>query len=280
MNECIVCGSTQAETFYQGLLKCRKCSHIFADLKLTDEELFQLYSRNYFLGDEYSDYVADKRVIQKNFKLRLKTLRSFLDPNLHASLLEIGCAYGFFLEVAQTRFKRVLGIDITEDGVKYASNILHLDAIHGDLLKYDFGEQKFDVVCMWDTIEHLRQPQLYIEKMSRHMASGSLLAITTGDIASMNARLRQDKWRLIHPPTHIHYFSKTTLAKLLNNYGFDVVYNRYCGFYRSIDNIAYNIFVLRQKQPHIYNWLKHVGLTNFDFYLNLYDIMYAIARKR
>lgn len=280
MNECIVCGSTQAEPFYAGLLKCKRCGHVFADLRLTDEELFQLYSRNYFFGDEYSDYVADKRVIQKNFKLRLKTLQAFLNPTLHTKLLEIGCAYGFFLETARSRFDTVQGIDITEEGVRYTREILHLDALHGDLLEYDLGEQKFDVACMWDTIEHLRSPQLYVEKVSKHMDSGALLAITTGDINSLNARMRKSKWRLIHPPTHLHYFSIKSLAKMLNNYRFDVIYNRYCGFYRSVDNVAYNIFVLRQKQPRLYNLMKRLRLTDFDFYLNMYDIMYVIARKR
>lgn len=132
---------------------------------------------------------------------------------------------------------------------------------------------------MWDTIEHLRQPEQYIEKISKQMASGALLAITTGDIGSLNARLRKEQWRLIHPPTHIHYFSKQSIATMLNNYGFDVVYNQYCGFYRSVDNIAYNIFVLRHKQPKLYKLLKSLRLTELDFYLNLYDIMYVIAKK-
>ena len=279
MNKCIVCDSSHARPFHKGLLQCQRCSHVVADLRITDEELFQLYKKDYFFGDEYSDYVADKPVIQKNFNLRLKTLKKFLKPHVHRNLLEIGSAYGFFLEVAQNYFNTVQGIDITEDGVRYAREVLHLDVLQSDLLKHDFENQTFDVVCMWDTIEHLRDPQLYIEKVSRHMNTGSLLAITTGDIASLNARLRKDKWRLIHPPTHVHYFSRKTLAQMLKNYGFEVVYNRYCGFYRSVDNIAYNILVLRQQQPKLYKLLKQLRLTDFDFYLNLYDIMYMIARK-
>lgn len=279
MNRCIVCDSSQTRPFHKGLLQCQRCSHVVADLRITDEELFQLYKKDYFFGDEYSDYVADKSVIQKNFKLRLKTLKKFLKPHVHRNLLEIGSAYGFFLEVAQNYFNTVQGIDITEDGVRYAREVLHLDVLQSDLLQQDFENQTFDVVCMWDTIEHLRDPQLYIEKVSRHMNTGSLLAITTGDIASLNARLRKDKWRLIHPPTHVHYFSRKTLAQMLKNYGFEVVYNRYCGFYRSVDNIAYNILVLRQQQPKLYKLLKQLRLTDFDFYLNLYDIMYVIARK-
>lgn len=277
---CIVCDNNRAIPLFKGVLKCQECGHIFADLDLSDEELYELYRKNYFFGDEYSNYVADKRVIQKNFRLRYRTLQRFLVPGRHRQLFEIGSAYGFFLELMQEHFESVQGIDITADGVRFARQELKLDVIQEDLLKYDFGGKKLDVVCMWDTIEHLRSPHQYIEKVAQQMDRGALLTITTGDISSLNARLKKDKWRLLHPPTHIHYFTKSSLGRLLNNYGFEVVYNRYCGFYRSIDNVAYNILVLRQARPQLYQLLKKSKLTNLDFYLNLYDIMYVIARKR
>jgi len=279
MTECIVCKSKENKPLYQGILKCQNCGHVFADLGLSDEELFELYRKNYFFGEEYSDYIADKKVIQKNFGLRFKVLQRFLKAN-HQSLFEIGSAYGFFLDLVRNRFAKVQGIDITEDGVRYAREELKLEVIKEDLLKYELDGQKFDVVCMWDTIEHLRDPHLYVEKISHQMEPGSLLTITTGDIESFNARFKKAKWRLIHPPTHIHYFSKKSLSRMLENYGFEVIYNRYCGFSRSVDNVAYNVLVLRHKGPKLYNLLKKLRLTGFDFYLNMYDIMYIVARKR
>lgn len=280
MNTCIVCGSISSRPLYSGILRCQECGYVYADACLTDEELVGLYRKDYFFGDEYSDYLADKRTIQKNFDQRFKTLRAFLDPARHRHLLEIGSAYGFFLEVVGGHFESVTGIDITEDGVRHGREELHLNVIQGDFLKQDFCGRKFDVVCLWDTIEHLRNPKLYLEKLSRHTQEGSLLAITTGDIESLNGRFKKSKWRLLHPPTHLHYFSRRTLEKLLGNHGFEVVYNQYCGFYRSIDNIVYNILVLRRKKPFLYDLLKRSGLDRLDMYLNMYDIMYVIARKR
>ncbi|HEY9696881.1 MAG TPA: class I SAM-dependent methyltransferase [Trichocoleus sp.] len=280
MSECIVCSSSLSQPLYRGIDKCSNCGHVFADLSLSNKELFEIYQKSYFFGDEYSDYVSDKRVVQKNFQLRLKTLKKFLKPERHRSLFEIGCAYGFFLEVAQSHFAQVQGIDITEDGIRYARQQLSLDVVQADFLDYDLGDRTIDVACIWDTIEHLANPHLYIEKLSKHMEKGALLAITTGDIESFNARTRKEQWRLIHPPTHIHYFSQKSLAQMLNNYGYEVVYSRYCGFYRSLDNVAYNILVLRWKQPKLYNMLGKIGILKLDFYLNLYDIMYVIARKK
>jgi predicted TPR repeat methyltransferase len=280
MRKCAVCGSSSSKPLYAGILKCADCGYVFADVHLSDEECSEIYRKNYFFGDEYSDYIADKKALQRNFELRLKVLRKYLDPVLHKNLLEVGSAYGFFLEIAKNRFENVQGIDITEDGVRYSKEALNLDVIHADLLQHDFSTQKFDVVCMWDTIEHLRAPRLYLEKIAGLMEKGALIAITTGDIGSVNARLKKDKWRLIHPPTHAHYFSKKTLGRMLDDLGFEIIYNRYCGSYRSIGNIAHNIFLSRKKWAGLHKLMLKSGLTSLDFYLNLYDIMYVIARKR
>jgi len=276
---CAVCSGSSARKFYKGLVVCSECGHVFADYDLTDDELRELYSKNYFFGEEYNDYVADKNALQKNFMLRLKTLQRFLVPGEHKSLFEIGCAYGFFLDLARDYFESVSGIDISEDGICYARRNLGLDVLQGDFTQADLDDREFDVVCLWDTIEHLRCPHLYLEKLARHMHPGSLLTITTGDIKSLNASLKGESWRLIHPPTHLHYFSTETLTRLLNRYGFEVVYNRPCGFYRSLDQVAYNIFVLRGRSPGLYDLLQKMRIKEINFYLNLYDIRYFIARK-
>lgn len=249
-------------------------------MRLTDEELCDLYNEQFFTGAEFSDYTGDERHFRKNFQSRLRKLKKFCDPDRHRRLLEIGSAYGFFLDEARKEFESVQGIDITREGVRHARDELGLEVVQADFLAHDYERQHFDVVCMWDTIEHLRAPHLYVEKIADHTAPGALLTITTADADSFNARLRGARWRMIHPPTHLHYFSRRTLALLLERCGFELIYNRYCGFYRSLGNVAYNILVLRQKRPRVYRALEKTGLTGLGFYLNLYDIMYVIARRR
>ena len=280
MNKCVVCDGNHSKLFYIGILKCDHCGHVFADMDLSNEELSALYRRDYFFGDEYSNYLADKKIIQKNFKLRYRNLKPFLRTKRHRTLFEIGCAYGLFLDLIKDEFDHVSGIDISEDGIRYARDELLLDARQVEFLECELEDQKLDVVCLWDTIEHLRDPHLYLEKISTHTEPGALIALTTGDIESLNARWKGDNWRLIHPPTHLHYFSKRTLEQILNRYGFDVVYSRYCGFFRSIDQVAYHTLVLRKNYPNIYKFLNWCRVTRFDFYLNLYDIVYIVAQKR
>lgn len=277
---CILCESEAFDPFCPGIVRCRNCTLVFADTHLTDEELLDLYGREYFFGEEYGDYIADRRVHERNFLLRLKVLDRFLNPSRHRSLFEIGSAYGFFLRLARPKFERVSGIDVTGEGTRFAREQFGLEVVQGEFLDQVLDGRPLDVVCMWDVMEHLRAPHLYVERISAHSTPGSLIALTTGDIDSLNARVRKGKWRLIHPPTHLYYFSSRTITALLAKYGYEIVYNRYCGMHRSLRNIFWTLFVLKGEAPRLYGVLEKTGLLKSSVYLNLFDIRYVVARKR
>lgn len=279
-NSCIVCTNRDISSFYQGLNKCNECGFVFAELTISEEELLEIYHEAYFSGVEYVDYLGDRETYQKNFDNHLRKLKKFIEPSRHRHLFEIGCAYGFFLDIARDHFENVQGIDIVVDGIQHCKEKLGLDVLMGDLLEVDLGGGKIDVLCMWDTIEHLLRPHLYIQKISQQMERGALLALTTGDIESLNARVKKGRWRLIHPPTHIHYFSRRTIKEFLARLGFDVIYNRYCGFYRSLDFTLFSVLVAKYGRQSLYSAFKRTGLGKLSFYLNLYDIMYVVAQKR
>ena len=55
----------------------------------------------------------------------------------------------------------------------------------------------------------------FIAKIAEVSSPDALLVLTTGDIGSRLARMRGQKWRLIHPPSHLHYFDRVTVTRLL-----------------------------------------------------------------
>jgi hypothetical protein len=126
----------------------------------------------------------------------------------------------------------------------------------------------------------LKRPDLFIAKAARDLKRGGLIALTTGDIGSLNARLRGRRWRMVHPPTHMHYFSVATVSKLLERQGFDIVHLSHPGNSRRLKSMLYFILVLQMKRPEIYAMLKSWWLFDFPVTLNLFDIMYIIARRR
>jgi 2-polyprenyl-3-methyl-5-hydroxy-6-metoxy-1,4-benzoquinol methylase len=275
---CLVCGGRYSPSRLPGLLQCQSCGFITANLKLSHEELERLYSSAYFSGEEYNDYVAERTLIERHFRQRLRVLAGHVDAPQSAALFEVGCAYGFFLHVAQGEFKSVAGIDISTDAVTYAREQLQLEAVAGDFATFPLQRQ-VDVVCMWDTIEHLADPDIYVRRAAEILRPGGYLAITTGDIGSLTARLRGGKWRQIHPPTHLHYFSRRTLTQLLEREGLTVRYVSHDGMYRSAETMAYITLAIKHRQRKLFEALKRSGLLNWSLYLNLYDILFVIAQK-
>jgi SAM-dependent methyltransferase len=276
--ECLVCDGNLQPSRIPGLLSCRACGFITADAVPSNDELQELYSKHYFAGEEYRDYVAERRTIEKQFRLKMRSLLRYVPVPGEKRLLEIGCAYGFFLSVAREYFGAIEGVDISREAVGYATEVLHLPAHLGDFLDYE-ARGNYDVVCLWDTIEHLVNPHLYLEKVSQQLRQGGVIAITTGDISSAVARLRGRKWRQIHPPTHLHYFSRRTLTRLLSRFGLSVKYCGYDGTYRRVDTMAYITLCIRHEHRWFYQRLKNANLLDWDIYLNLKDIMLMIAAK-
>lgn len=275
---CPLCQSIGPEPIFAGLLRCRHCTHVWADANVDWAALQRIYQRSYFFGDEYSNYLEDRRPIEKNFARRLATLRKYLKPS-HRRLFEIGCAYGFFLNAARASFQSVEGIDISDEAVEYARGTLRVNATCGDFLSADLSGCQFDVVCLWDTIEHLAAPRPYVEAAAEHMPAGALMALTTGDISSLTARIQKERWRLIHPPTHLQYFTRASLCRLLEDCGFRVVHVEYCGFSRSVGGMLHNLVALRGNRPQA-AWLGALVPAGLDLYLNFHDIMYIIAERR
>ena len=145
------------------------------------------------------------------------------------SVFEIGCAYGYFLDLVRKEYRQVFGVDISEDAVGWAREKLKIKAVSGDYL--EMKVPSYDLCCLWDTIEHLKRPDLVIQKISMEINDHGYLALTTGDLGSLNAKLRGRKWRQIHPPTHLHYFSRETIVKLLNNHRFKIIHISHQGYY-------------------------------------------------
>lgn len=279
MARCLVCEATvSAENrLYGALLRCPSCGFVFADMALSEDEVRRIYGASYFEGGEYADYLADKPVLQQNFARRIETLVRYAPAG---RLFEIGSAYGFFLELALERWQAA-GIDISEEAVDHARNHLGLDVRCGEFLEADLGHAAYDVFCMWDTIEHLREPDRYIAKIGGHLRPGGCLALTTGDIGSWSARVQGRRWRLIHPPTHLSYFSIPTLTRLLGCCGFEVVHVSHPGFCRGL------AAMLRPALARLGGWgaatydrVERARWARASICLNLFDLMYVIGRKR
>ena len=251
------------------IVRCPSCGLVYYDGTVDAQAI---YRSEYFKGEEYRDYVSDKPTIQRNFARRIDRLRR-LRPG--GRLLELGCAYGFFLELAKKHWDAT-GVDVAADAVRYARDTLHVNAVCADFLEMPEEPASYDVICLWDTIEHLTRPVRVLEKAARWLKPGGVCAVTTGDVGSAVARARGVRWRQIHPPTHVFYFSRDTLSRAVRAAGLEVVDAPHVGYSRNYQSMVHGVFGNTGLLPGL---LTLGGKLDFPVYLNLFDIVMVVARK-
>ncbi len=281
MTKCIVCKNTKHfHKQYIILTKCLKCSHIFYDKKLNYKDLQKIYSNDYFFGQEYINYINDRKQVEKNANIRINSIKKYVKNIKTKNLLEIGSAFGFFLNVAKRKFRNLEGYEINSDAVDYARDYFKLQIYKENFITKEFKNKKYDIFCLFDVIEHLNNPDQYIKKIYEISSKDSYIFITTGDIDSFTAKIFGKNWRLIHPPSHVHYFSKKTIEILLNNNGYDVISNKYIGYYRNFSFILNKLNFFKKNFNWLIKSLNFINLSKIDIYLNVYDIMMVVAKKK
>jgi SAM-dependent methyltransferase len=279
MRPCPACNTAAGlrQLWDTNIVRCPTCGLAYVAQLPTLEQLQQMYSESYFQGDSYTDYLGDKAAAQANFQHRIALLRRY-QPG--GRLFEAGCAYGFFLELAQA-YWTADGVDLSADAVRYARETLGVSAQQGDFESHPPETNCYDVVAMWDTIEHLYDPVLAIRKSAEGLRPGGILALTTGDIEALWARARGRHWRLIIPQ-HLYYFSRQSITHLLRQHGLEVIHFSHVGYRRSLRQIAE---ALTWNHPRsrwrsgLRNQIRRLPFADRTISLNLFDIMLVIARK-
>lgn len=282
MRPCPVCGNTHNQTDLWNMphiAHCSVCGLGYVKQLPTLEELAAIYAADYWNGRKaYTDYLADKVGTQLHFQHRIKNLRQF---STGGNLFEAGCAYGFFLELAQ-KYWTVKGVDLSEAAIAYARDTLHLPVEQGDFESNPPEPDTYDVVTMWDTIEHLYDPALAIAKSAEGLHTGGYLALTTADLDSLLPRLQKSSWRMFIP-AHLHYFSRRSITHLLNAHGLKVVHFSHVSYYRSLRQMAQIItwnHPNSQWRQSLQNAVERLPFMNTHIPLNLYDLMFVIAQKQ
>jgi len=146
------------------------------------------------------------------------------------NLLDIGCAQGFFLYNASKAGYTTKGIEISQDAAEYAVKEFGLDVEAKSFEELRFPENHFDVVTLWQVLEHVPYPLTILQEVHRILKPGGLLVVSTPDIGGIPAKILRKKWWDIKR-LHINQFTKKTLTDILQNGGFKNISSvRYRGF--------------------------------------------------
>lgn len=179
------------------------------------------YDRAYFTGgraDGYADYAGSRRVIRAEFRSQLRRIERCLTPG--DRILEVGSAYGYFLDVAAGAYD-VHGIEISEHAAAVSRSRGH-NVFCGEVGDAPFRPDSFQAVVLLDCVEHLPDPLGTLRSLRRLLCPGGILFLTTGNHDAILARWMGKRWRLMTPPQHLYFFSADTMRRLVRAAGFRV----------------------------------------------------------
>lgn len=214
--------------------ECRGCGSGFIYPRPDAAELAELHS-----SDAYYDhpYFQERRqltdALRTQYERRLSQLEQTVGSLKGKRMLEVGCDTGVFLEYAQkTAQLQVTGLDIFPRVVEVARK-RGLDVRAHALEAAALPQASFDILCAYDLIEHVEDPQAFLQEAWRVLAPGGVLVLETPNFDGLVYRIGRWLGRLdgmrklfaplqkrLWPPFHVHYFSPRSLIEQMASMGF------------------------------------------------------------
>ncbi|MBI4198898.1 MAG: class I SAM-dependent methyltransferase [Chloroflexi bacterium] len=202
------------------VLRCHGCDLRYVHPRLHPEALEAIYA-----GGEYGferpglDGPGAERY-------RQRLLDEVARFRAGGALLDVGCATGEFLAAARLRGWEVQGVELSPYAAALARQRHGLPVFAGTLREARFLAERFDVVTLWDVIEHLPDLRADLEEVRRLLRPGGLLGLETPNWDSIYRRMLGRRWPAYQPRLHLYYFTRASAAGLLARAGFDVLSSR------------------------------------------------------
>ncbi len=198
------------------IVACEKCTLVRSSPIIDEGKLNTLYAESQFIFSEEAPYAC------RSYATLVRKLIDKYTSKVE-SLLEIGCSTGFFLEkVLEMGITDVMGFEPSRDCYEHAQS--HIKGrIINDIYKPDLlGDKKFDLICSFHVLDHVRDPKRTLSSMAEGLNPGGHVLFVCHDVESWSAKLLGD-YSPIFDVEHIYLFSKKTIALLLESVGLDVV---------------------------------------------------------
>jgi 2-polyprenyl-3-methyl-5-hydroxy-6-metoxy-1,4-benzoquinol methylase len=246
--DCNLCHADDTETLFEGrdrlhglpgafpVVQCRHCGLVYLNPRPTQEDIVEYYPESYE-PHVFFEQIRHSRVARLDYYYGLgKRRRAIERLSQVGRLLDMGCGSGGFLYYMREHGWEVSGQEISRSAADYARRQLGLDITLGGLKEAHFPGHTYDVVTLWNVLEHLPDPASSLVQIRGLVEPAGLLVIAVPNLGSWDAELFGPAWVGYDVPRHLYTFSRATLNKLLSKTGFRIVQS--CCLFGSYQAIA------------------------------------------
>jgi 2-polyprenyl-3-methyl-5-hydroxy-6-metoxy-1,4-benzoquinol methylase len=226
MKKCPLCRGKVVHRFgleHTAVWECtaRDCNLLFADPQLDDRNLALAYAKHYYPSNGDGGSAAYENTPDEITRQVFAKAEAEMGPLAGKNLLDFGCGVGRLCRIAAEQSICTVGIEPDSNARDKASKTGGL-SVYPNLADLREGEPeaKFDILTMWDVIEHLREPWKELEDLSTVLQPDGWLLLSTPNASSLRAHLQRERWENTANPTHFYYFTRMSLKAVLRRAGF------------------------------------------------------------
>lgn len=194
------------------IVKCPTCELIYIDESYPQSEI----SAYYEIAQD-SLYFLEQPARVNTFNRYLKRIED-LKP-YKGRLLDVGTNTGLFVKLAADRGWEAVGLEPNKWGVEYAKKNYGVEIINKAFDKNLFAKESFDVITMWDVIEHFTDPIAELKKVYGYLKPQGMFAFSTVDPLSLFAKIMGTRWPW-YMEMHRAFFSRASADYYLKRLGF------------------------------------------------------------
>ena len=229
---CNLCGGSDHALLFRkngfDLVRCKACGLAFVANPPDDATVGEFYSADNDYHTELFDPQSKAFArMQAVARTHCKVLRRSVADGAGRRLLDVGCSAGLFLNEARSAGFTVQGVELSPQSSEFARSHFGLDVHTGLLDTAPYEAESFDVITLFDVIEHVPDPLAELKAIRKLLKPGGLLLQSTPNIDGLFPRLsyplarKLDYWPHPEPPHHLYQFSVKTLSAMTAKAGFE-----------------------------------------------------------
>ena len=213
--------SASKETFT--IVNCNDCDFTFINPRPEDENIGKYYlSENYISHTNSKKTLFEKlyQIVRKiAIKQKLSLLNKFSNSKTH---LDIGCGTGEFLKACKDVGYKTKGIEPSDIARNQATEHFGLDVSKNTDLS-QFEDKEFETISMWHVLEHVSELNDTVKHFARILKEEGIVIIAVPNLKSWDANYYKEYWAAWDAPIHFWHFSKNSITKLFEKYGFTLI---------------------------------------------------------
>jgi 2-polyprenyl-3-methyl-5-hydroxy-6-metoxy-1,4-benzoquinol methylase len=211
--------ASSSHVLFDAMVRCDECSLVYLNPRIRADLIIKGYSD-----------AADPTFISQNneriatFKKSLHRLgrRHGISPQTVNRVLDVGCAGGAFPKAAHDLGFEVVGVEPSRWLVEQGRLAYGLDLRAGLLSDQNFPNASFDLICLWDVIEHMPDAGEVVNNIHRLLKVGGYFIVNYPDYGSLAHKLLGRKWPMLLS-VHLIYFTRATITDFLQRRDFEIV---------------------------------------------------------